>query len=226
MKLYHGTNEEFGTIDLNKCPRNRDFGRGFYLTKNFKHAQERAIDKVSKEGGKVVVLEYDFDLDRIIVVKPTLKVKCFVDVCEEWALFVMRNRLSEESDPPHDYDIVEGPVADDRMFKQFGKFLSKEFGEEELVKRLKYYKATHQIAFCTESSLGIFVECIPKQESVLEDMVNKLTNTLVKKFNLKLPEAMKTIYNSAIFNQLADFSTLAYRKSWEDVYDVIKKELT
>ncbi|MDR3110050.1 MAG: DUF3990 domain-containing protein [Planctomycetaceae bacterium] len=226
MKLYHGTNAEFGAIDLNKCPRNRDFGRGFYLTKNFKHAQERAIDKVNKEGGKVVVLEYDFDLDRVVTVKPTLKVKRFVEVCEEWALFVMTNRLSEENDPQHDYDIVEGPVADDRMFKQFSRFLSKEFGADELVKRLQYHKATHQVAFCTESSISIFVECIPKQESVLEVLVNKVTNTLMAKLNLKLPEAMKTIYNSAIFEQLADFSTLAYRKPCEEVYEMIKKELT
>ncbi len=32
MKLYHGTNTDFGEILLSRCRPNKDFGRGFYLT--------------------------------------------------------------------------------------------------------------------------------------------------------------------------------------------------
>lgn len=32
MKLYHGTNKAFDTIDLKKSKPNKDFGRGFYLS--------------------------------------------------------------------------------------------------------------------------------------------------------------------------------------------------
>ncbi|MDR1097118.1 MAG: DUF3990 domain-containing protein, partial [Tannerella sp.] len=32
MKLYHGSNCNFTTVDLSKSKDRRDFGRGFYLT--------------------------------------------------------------------------------------------------------------------------------------------------------------------------------------------------
>lgn len=32
MKLYHGTNIEIDTIDLQQCKPFKDFGKGFYLT--------------------------------------------------------------------------------------------------------------------------------------------------------------------------------------------------
>jgi hypothetical protein len=75
MKLYHGTNVNFGAIDLEKCPFNRDFGQGFYLTNIRKHAQERAINKVDKEGGEITILEFDFDLNEIIQTNPPLKIE-------------------------------------------------------------------------------------------------------------------------------------------------------
>ncbi|GHV28112.1 hypothetical protein FACS1894176_10490 [Bacteroidia bacterium] len=31
MKIYHGTNIEFGAIDLNLCPPDRDFGQVFIV---------------------------------------------------------------------------------------------------------------------------------------------------------------------------------------------------
>ncbi|GHT44100.1 hypothetical protein AGMMS49965_19160 [Bacteroidia bacterium] len=46
MKLYHGTNLKFlKGVDLDKCPPDRDFGQGFYLTNIHKHAEERAQAK-------------------------------------------------------------------------------------------------------------------------------------------------------------------------------------
>ena len=33
MILYHGTNKAFDTIDLTKSKTNKDFGQGFYLSR-------------------------------------------------------------------------------------------------------------------------------------------------------------------------------------------------
>jgi hypothetical protein len=35
MILYHGTNEDFGDIDLAKSKPNKDFGQGFYLSREY-----------------------------------------------------------------------------------------------------------------------------------------------------------------------------------------------
>ncbi|MBQ4508162.1 MAG: DUF3990 domain-containing protein [Paludibacteraceae bacterium] len=37
MILYHGTNKAFDTIDLTKSKPNKDFGQGFYLSREYRH---------------------------------------------------------------------------------------------------------------------------------------------------------------------------------------------
>ena len=46
MKLYHGTNRDFDQIDLLKSKPNKDFGRGFYLSADYKQALNMAQVKV------------------------------------------------------------------------------------------------------------------------------------------------------------------------------------
>lgn len=38
MILYHGTNKAFDTIDLTKSKPNKDFGQGFYLSREYSQA--------------------------------------------------------------------------------------------------------------------------------------------------------------------------------------------
>ena len=38
MILYHGTNNAFDTIDLTKSKTNKDFGQGFYLSREYSQA--------------------------------------------------------------------------------------------------------------------------------------------------------------------------------------------
>lgn len=45
MKLYHGTNVDFGVIDLTKSNKYKDFGQGFYLTDIRTQAEELAAKK-------------------------------------------------------------------------------------------------------------------------------------------------------------------------------------
>ena len=42
MKVYHGSDIKIETIDLSKCRIGTDFGRGFYVTKFFKQAEDIA----------------------------------------------------------------------------------------------------------------------------------------------------------------------------------------
>lgn len=42
MILYHGTNKAFDTIDLTKSKPNKDFGQGFYLSREYSQAMEMA----------------------------------------------------------------------------------------------------------------------------------------------------------------------------------------
>lgn len=42
MILFHGTNTDFGAIDLTRCRPNKDFGQGFYLTDDYDQAHDMA----------------------------------------------------------------------------------------------------------------------------------------------------------------------------------------
>ena len=45
MILYHGTNADFGEIDLRKSKPNKDLGQGFYLSREYAQAMDMAILK-------------------------------------------------------------------------------------------------------------------------------------------------------------------------------------
>jgi hypothetical protein len=225
MKIYHGTNIEFGVIDLNICPPNRDFGQGFYCTNIKKHAMERAEDKVDDEGGTVNILEYEFDIDEIARINPRLKIKRFENVCTEWAQFVMFNRLRKKGEQQHDYDIVEGPVADDKMFRQFRLFADNRIKLNEFVRRIKFREVTHQIAFCTEESLDALLDYNEPSRYKIEAIIAELAVKLMQERNISKINAMTIVYNSDISTQLADENTGLYLKPWQEVYELLKVEL-
>ena len=62
MILYHGTNADFGEIDLTKSKPNKDFGQGFYLSREYTQAMDMAKTKIEQLGsGSPIVLTYEAD---------------------------------------------------------------------------------------------------------------------------------------------------------------------
>ena len=225
MKIYHGTNVEFGVIDLNICPPNRDYGQGFYCTNIKKHAIERAEDKVDDEGGTVNILEFEFDFDKITNINPNLIIKRFENACTEWAQFVMFNRLRKKGERQHDYDIVEGPVADDKMFRQFQLFADNRIKLNEFVRRIKFRDATHQIAFCTEKSLDALLDYNEPARYKIEEIIAELSVKLMQERNISKIDAMTIVYNSTLFTQLIDENSGLYHKPWKEIYKLLKNDI-
>ncbi|MDR2169490.1 MAG: DUF3990 domain-containing protein [Planctomycetaceae bacterium] len=103
MKVFHGSYLTIETIDLSKSQPNKDFGQGFYVTKNRRHAEDRAKTVGRKHHTEGVVTEfiyYDSSFTERIC-----KVKRFATYDEDWLDFVVTNRNSLSS--MRDYDIVE-----------------------------------------------------------------------------------------------------------------------
>jgi len=223
MKLYHGTNVEFEFIDIDRCPPHRDFGKGFYTTTIKVHAEQRAQDKAAKEGGTAIVKELDFDAE--ILNSPDLRVKRFAEVNEEWALFVMHNRTLPEGEKGHEYDIVEGPVANDKMFKQFNRYKRNLLKLAKFVKSIEHSEPTHQIVFCTEKALDILLDYNDDPRTKIDDIVVELTLCLMEERGCTDDEAQNTVYNSAVFAKLEDTTNKLYLCSWQEIYEMLKKEL-
>ena len=123
MEVYHGSCAKIDKIDLSKGQLNRDFGQGFYVTKFRKHAESWAEIIGGKNGTQGFVTEFTY-YDTAFTER-LCKVKHFEKYDEEWLDFIVLNRNPFSSTPAHDYDIVEGPVADDKVQYRLTKFLQR-----------------------------------------------------------------------------------------------------
>ena len=148
IKLFHSTNVLFSKVELGKCNQYKDFGQAFYLTEDRKQAVEIASARVDIFGGTPIINEYDFD--ESLIRNGELSCKKFDKYDEEWAEFIYNNR-DETLCPPfnHSYDVVYGPIANDRVGLQIRNFRQGNIDKKEFLRRLKYMKGiTFQYAFC------------------------------------------------------------------------------
>lgn len=148
MKIYHGSLETVKHPIIIQPNRKLDYGEGFYATTSEKQAKEWAERRMLEN--KVThgfVNVYEFDAEKLSNFKSLI----FNEPTEEWANFVMANRT--QKDFAHDYDIVYGPVANDRVYFQFSLYESGAIGIETLIHELKTYKLVDQYLFHTEKAL-------------------------------------------------------------------------
>ena len=153
MILYHGTNQSFDVVDLGKSKPNKDFGRGFYLSADYEQALAMAKIKVEQlEFGEPVVLA--FEVDELEMRQ--LNMLCYDEYSEEWAEFILLNRRNKIAQPAHNYDIVYGPIANDRVGVQLWKYESQAIDLPTLVRKLQNMKGvTFQYFFGTEQAIKL-----------------------------------------------------------------------
>ena len=150
MKLYHGSTVDIISIDLSKSKPNKDFGRAFYLSVDKRQAMEMARFRAAFEETKPVVNVYEFDESLF----PQFRYKRFEDYSREWAQFVYDHRTDPQGCTLHDYDIVYGPIANDRIGAQITRFKQGYITFDEFLKRIQYIKGvTFQYAFCTQRAI-------------------------------------------------------------------------
>ena len=153
MILYHGTNVGFETIDLSKSKPNKDFGQGFYLSADYNQAMDMAKTKVEQlETGTPTVLAFEVDEQQMA----KLKIQRYSEYSEEWAKFILLNRRNDTHKPVHGYDIVIGPIANDRVGVQLWKYETQTIDLPTLVRNLQHMKGiTFQYFFGTEQAIKL-----------------------------------------------------------------------
>lgn len=152
MRLYHGSNQDFESIDLAKGMRHKDFGKGFYLTPNRATALRMAQKKARLFGGVPTLISYELDES---VLYSDLKVKVFPEkACEEWLRFVDANRDRNNRTPVHDYDIVVGPIADDGVVLQLTRWREGIITPGEAARLLQDRHLDQQWYFGTERAVS------------------------------------------------------------------------
>ena len=153
ITLFHGSNVRIEKIDLSLCSPYKDFGQAFYLTTDMAQAMVVANARVDILGGEPVVNEFLFD--ETMLSDGTLSFRTFDAYTDEWADFIYQHR-DETNVPPymHGFDVVYGPIANDRVGLQIRNYRLGNINKEEFLRRLKYMKGiTFQYAFCTSRAV-------------------------------------------------------------------------
>ncbi|MCD8052991.1 MAG: DUF3990 domain-containing protein [Lachnospiraceae bacterium] len=137
--LYHGSTVTVEYPEIRTARFNKDFYFGFYCTMLPAQAERWAV----RYTGKGMVSEYLYTPD------PKLRVKVFPEMTEEWLDFIADCRLGKS----HDYDIVEGPMANDTIFNYVQNFVDGKISRAAFWELAKFKHPTHQISFHTARAL-------------------------------------------------------------------------
>ena len=142
MRLYHGSNVEVRKPSLRLSRKKTDFGRGFYTTTNPEQAEHWTSIKLdrAKSGRRIVSV---FEIDDALLTNPELKIREFYGPDEEWLNFVVDCRKGVQ----HDYDLVFGPVANDKVFTVVNLYESGVLDAPAAIAELKAYKTYDQLSF-------------------------------------------------------------------------------
>jgi len=199
MNVYHGSYMFTEEIDLSKSVPDKDFGKGFYVTKFYRHVESWAkiIGRKHKTEGFVTeFIFYDTEFTERLC-----NVKRFDAYNGEWLDFVIENR--NPFGKTHNYDIVEGTVANDEVQNRIGSYLDGTISKIDFLEELKWHENTHQICFCTLKSLLTLQLTNRKKVSFLSNTGEPIVEKLVTDFNLDEQTAADKFFTSNVFSKLA-----------------------
>ena len=221
MKVYHGSYTAIETIDFSFCKIKRDFGKGFYVTKFRDQAEVWSTRKGKEHQSEAIITEFEFS--EFFFRDKDLKVLRFDDYSDKWLDFIVLNRKNETKQQAHDYDIVEGPVADDKIATEVDRYVEGLISKAQFLSELAYYPS-HQICFCTMQSLQALSQPKGKIDIAIYDIGNNVVQSLMIDCNINELEAADRYYTSKTYSHLADESTEFYRKTWQEIYELLKQE--
>lgn len=136
---YQGDNKVLDEPKIYLDGSYKDFGYGFYCTNFEKQAKRWALTKKNKH----VVNVYSYTENK------NLNCLIFKEMSDEWLDFVVSSRQGIR----HEYDIVEGPMADDTIWNYVDDFTCGLISRTAFWELVKFKYPTHQIVFCTEAAL-------------------------------------------------------------------------
>lgn len=144
MLVYHTSDQRFDAPDVLHSRDALDFGKGFYVT-CLRDQAESYADRFLKAGVDAFLHVYEFTIDS------DLKIKVFDSYNEEWLDFVCCCRKG--SDVYKEYDIIEGGVANDKIYRTVDLYMTGVYNKEQALDKLMYEKPNHQLCFITQKAV-------------------------------------------------------------------------
>jgi hypothetical protein len=178
ITLYHGTIHILDTVDVFRGKPFKDFGIGFYTSRDKEHASKMALRNREIEIARIRRSHKDGHFDRSEVRKDfdallytfeldlqnlrDLNVKEFKTADREWMRFVVQNLSAKERQ--HNFDMVIGPTANDNTLTAIGLFFAGAYGDvtsdnavDRLIEQIEPDKLPHQYFFGSRKAAEMLV---------------------------------------------------------------------
>jgi len=140
MIVYHGSGQLVDEPEIRKHHYTKDFSWGFYCTNNYKQSVRWATTR----RGIPTINYYEYKEDA------SLNILKFEGMTEKWLDFIARCRNGEV----HNYDMVEGPMADDDIWDHVRDYLNGKMSREIFMMYARFKHPTHQVSFHTLRALN------------------------------------------------------------------------
>lgn len=153
MKLFHGslTSVAEPRILPRENGKTADFGIGFYTTTDYNQA-ERWVKLRKGPDAQIKGYISEFEAPDNLLQNKDLKVLVFENADSEWLDFVIENRKNKSFS--HNYDIVYGPVANDRVYTTINLYEEELLDKQQTIAQLKTFVLVNQVLFHTEKALS------------------------------------------------------------------------
>lgn len=144
MLVYHSSDQCFDRPDVKHSRDALDFGKGFYVTR-LKEQADKYASRFLRSGKEAYLHIFEFtpDLD--------LRIKMFDSYDEEWLDFVCSCRKGQ--DIYSQFDIVEGGVANDKVFQTVDLYMAGIYNKEQALQNLVYEMPNNQLCFITQRAI-------------------------------------------------------------------------
>jgi len=133
MELLHASGGKVEYPEIRLSRHTKDFSWGFYCTNNYNQAKRWA----KRQKPDPVINYYTY------IENSSLKILEFTEMTDEWLDFVANCRAGNG----HIYDIVEGPMADDRVWDFVKLYLNGRMSKKAFFEIAKFQYKTHKISF-------------------------------------------------------------------------------
>ena len=151
MKLYHGSTEIIEHPLTSYGRKNLDFGQGFYTT-DLRIQAEKWVLRFIALNKKSYVSIYNFNE---VDIQHKCHYKKFNEYSEEWLDFIISCRSGGKD--YLNYDIIEGGIANDKVFNTLELYFSGLIDKNTALSRLKYEKPNNQICFVDQDITDTFL---------------------------------------------------------------------
>lgn len=163
MKIFHGSTVCVEKPLATACRELLDFGKGFYVTNLQEQAERWAIRVAGTRKASTAWLNvYQLDIEEAYDNYNCLTFKAYN---EEWLDFIIDSRNGGTRWKA--FDLIEGGIANDRVFDSIELYLANLLSRQEALGRLAAHQPNNQFCLISQQLID---QCLHFEEAIFIDV--------------------------------------------------------